>query len=104
MKPVTGTARPRGEQYIRGGAASIQDRGTDFGGGLGVDVRLGIGSAATPSATVNPDFGQVERDPAVLNLSVFETFFPEKRTFFIEDSRTLVANFPSMPMFHSRRI
>ena len=39
---------------------------------------------------MNPDFGQVEQDPAVLNLSVFETFFPEKRPFFLEDSRTFV--------------
>ena len=40
----------------------------------------------------------------MLNLSVFETFFPEKRPFFIEDSRSLVPNYPQMPMFHSRRI
>ena len=41
----------------------------------------------------------------MLNLSVFETFFPEKRPFFIEDSRTLVASTSGqMPMFHSRRI
>ena len=56
----------------------------------GVDMRVGLGTSATLSATVNPDFGQVEQDPAVLNLSVFETFFPEKRPFFIEDSRTFV--------------
>ena len=50
----------------------------------------GSGTGATLSATFNPDFGQVEQDPAVLNLSVFETFFPEKRPFFLEDSRTFV--------------
>ena len=60
----------------------------------GLDLRMGLGTATTLSASVNPDFGQVEQDPAVLNLSVFETFFPEKRPFFIEDSRTLVANYP----------
>ena len=48
---------------------------------------MGLGTATTLSAAINPDFGQVEQDPAVLNLSVFETFFPEKRPFFIEDSR-----------------
>lgn len=74
----------------------------DFSGG--VDFRMGLGTATTLSAAVNPDFGQVEQDPAVLNLTVFETFFPEKRPFFIEDSRTLVSSFPAMPMFHSRRI
>lgn len=76
--------------------------GRDLSGG--VDFRMGLGTATTLSASVNPDFGQVEQDPAVLNLSVFETFFPEKRPFFTEDSRSLVPNYPQMPMFHSRRI
>lgn len=70
----------------------------------GLDFRMGLGTATTLSATMNPDFGQVEQDPAVLNLSVFETFFPEKRPFFTEDSRLLVPNYPAVPMFHSRRI
>ncbi len=70
----------------------------------GMDFRMGLGTATTLSASVNPDFGQVEQDPAVLNLSVFETFFPEKRPFFTEDSRSLVPNYQQMPMFHSRRI
>ena len=56
------------------------------------------------SATVNPDFGQVEQDPAVLNLSVFETFYPEKRPFFLEDSRTFVPPYGNFQLFHSRRI
>lgn len=53
---------------------------------------------------MNPDFGQVEQDPAVLNLSVFETFFPEKRSFFLEDSRTPVPPYGMFQLFHSRRI
>ena len=79
---------------------------TGFDRGLsgGLDMRMGLGTATTLSAAINPDFGQVEQDPAVLNLSVFETFFPEKRPFFIEDSRVLVPNYPQVPMFHSRRI
>jgi hypothetical protein len=76
--------------------------GRDLSGGL--DFRMGLGTATTLSAAINPDFGQVEQDPAVLNLSVFETFFPEKRPFFIEDSRTFVPPYPQVPMFHSRRI
>ncbi len=76
----------------------------DSGVAAGLDLRMGLGTAATLSATVNPDFGQVEQDPAVLNLSVFETFFPEKRPFFLEDSRLFVPNFPQMLLFHSRRI
>ena len=78
--------------------------GSDRDIAAGLDMRLGLGTATTLSASVNPDFGQVEQDPAVLNLSVFETFFPEKRPFFIEDRRTLVADYGQVPMFHSRRI
>jgi hypothetical protein len=70
----------------------------------GLDMRIGLGTAATLSATINPDFAQVEQDPSVLNLSVFETFYPEKRPFFLEDSRLFVPNFPQMLLFHSRRI
>jgi Domain of unknown function (DUF5916)/Carbohydrate family 9 binding domain-like len=51
---------------------------------VGADVKYGITSNLTIDATVNPDFGQVEADPSVLNLSAFETFFPEKRPFFLE--------------------
>lgn len=82
----------------------VTDTSNDRDVTAGLDMRMGLGTATTLSATVNPDFGQVEQDPAVLNLSVFETFFPEKRTFFIEDSRVLVPNYPQIPMFHSRRI
>ena len=70
----------------------------------GVDLRVGLGQGATLSATVNPDFGQVEQDPAVLNLGVFETFFPEKRAFFLEDNKTFIPSFGLFQLFHSRRI
>jgi len=53
----------------------------------GLDLKWGVTSNMTVDATVNPDFGQVEVDPAVVNLSVFETFFQEKRPFFIEGSQ-----------------
>ena len=82
--------------------ATLKDSDQGLSGGL--DVRMGLGTATTLSAAINPDFGQVEQDPAVLNLSVFESFFPEKRPFFIEDSRVLVPNYPQVPMFYSRRI
>ena len=72
--------------------------------GAGTDLRIGIGTSATLSATVNPDFGQVEADPAVLNLSIFESFFPEKRPFFLEDSRTFVLQYNQVQDFYSRRI
>jgi hypothetical protein len=50
----------------------------------GADFKYGITSNVTLSGTVNPDFGQVEADPAVLNLGAFETFFQERRPFFLE--------------------
>lgn len=50
----------------------------------GADVKYGLSSNLTLDATINPDFGQVEADPAVLNLSAFETFFEERRPFFLE--------------------
>ena len=50
----------------------------------GGDIKLGLTPNITLDATVNPDFGQVEADPAVVNLSAFETFFSERRPFFVE--------------------
>jgi hypothetical protein len=51
---------------------------------LGLDLKLGLTSELALDATLNPDFGQVEADQVVLNLTRFETFFPEKRPFFLE--------------------
>jgi hypothetical protein len=53
----------------------------------GLDMKWGVTSNLTLNATVNPDFGQVEVDPAVVNLTAFETFFQEKRPFFLEGSQ-----------------
>lgn len=50
----------------------------------GLDMKVGLSSNLTLDATVNPDFGQVEADPAVLNLSAFEQFYQERRPFFLE--------------------
>ncbi len=57
-----------------------------LGGAAGLDMRYALTSGLTLTATVNPDFGQVEADPAVVNLSAFETFFNEQRPFFVEGS------------------
>jgi hypothetical protein len=72
----------------------------------GVDVRYGLGAGYTLDATINPDFGQVEVDPAVINLTAFETFFPEKRPFFVEDARIFDFHLSgrSNQLFYSRRI
>jgi uncharacterized protein DUF5916/cellulose/xylan binding protein with CBM9 domain len=57
---------------------------TDLRGSAGLDLKYGLTSDLTLDATVNPDFGQVEADPSQVNLTQYETFFPEKRPFFTE--------------------
>lgn len=59
-------------------------RNHDYRADGGLDVKYGLTSDLTLTGTINPDFGQVEVDPAVVNLSQFETFYPEKRPFFTE--------------------
>jgi Domain of unknown function (DUF5916) len=89
--------------------------GSQMTPGLGADARIGLGSNLTLNATVNPDFGQVEVDPAVVNLSDVETFFNEKRPFFVEGSSIFGFgfggqrnfwgfNWPGPNFFYSRRI
>jgi hypothetical protein len=78
------------------------DDGRNLVGRLGGDLKMGIGPNLTLDATVNPDFGQVEADPAEVNLSAFETFFSERRPFFVEGSQIFQANGASY--FYSRRI
>ena len=69
---------------------------------LGLDLKYRLGSNLTLDATVNPDFGQVEVDPAVVNLTAFETRFDERRPFFIEGSE--IFRFSGTELFYSRRI
>ena len=76
-------------------------KGTSYEGHPGLDLKYGLASNLTLNATMNPDFGQVEADPVVLNLSAYETFYPEKRPFFLEGATTF--NMP-MTLFYSRRI
>src|SRR4029077_17664813 len=59
---------------------------SNAGAALGMDMKYALTPGLTLTATVNPDFGQVEADPAVVNLSAFETFFNEQRPFFVEGS------------------
>lgn len=81
--------------------------GSDLRGRVGVDFSYGLGAAHTLNLSINPDFGQVEVDPAVINLTAFETFFPEKRPFFVEDARIFdftLSGGRSNRLFYSRRI
>jgi hypothetical protein len=89
---------------LQGGVAPADpfNGGANLAGRVGADVKMGLGPNITLDGTVNPDFGQVEADPAVVNLSAFEVFFDEKRPFFAEGSQLLRGNGPSY--FYSRRI
>jgi hypothetical protein len=78
------------------------DDGVNLGGRVGGDMKVGIGSNLTLEATINPDFGQIEADPAEVNLTVFETIFDERRPFFIEGSNVLAAGTGNY--YYSRRI
>jgi hypothetical protein len=86
-------------------------RANDAKPSAGVDLKYGLPSGLTLTATVNPDFGQVEVDPAVVNLSAYETFFPEKRPFFVEGASIFNIgsiqggpSYGSQQIFYSRRI
>lgn len=77
-------------------------RSNDFFGSAGVDLRYGVTSDLTVTATINPDFGQVEADPSQLNLTAFESYFPERRPFFTEGSEIFSTGWPEL--VYSRRI
>jgi len=75
--------------------------GRDYMKNVGFDLKYGLSSNLILDATINPDFGQVELDQPVLNLSTYETYYEEKRPFFVEG-----ANLFNTPytLFYSRRI
>jgi hypothetical protein len=119
--PQTGTTRLEILPYTVGvtSNAALVDAGNPFSENTSSEFRVGadakylLTSNLTLSATINPDFGQAEVDPAVVNLSAFETFFPEKREFFIEGSGQFdfgdfwcftCSNVSSLGMLFTRRI
>jgi hypothetical protein len=80
-------------------------------GSVGADLKYGITPNLTLDATVNPDFGQVEADPSVVNLTAFESFFQERRPFFVEGTglynfgiNCSIVTCSSEGLFYSRRI
>ncbi len=86
-------------------------RRNDALGTVGADIKYGVTSDITLDVTINPDFGQVEADPAQVNLTAFETFFPERRPFFVEGAG--IFNFgialgdgdgANESLFYSRRV
>ena len=96
--------------YIAGEGSRNSDRdplnpfddGRNLQSRVGGDVKMGLGPSLTLQATVNPDFGQVEADPSVVNLSAYELFYSEKRPFFTEGGQYLSGG--GATYFYSRRI
>lgn len=80
------------------------NKGRRWLGKAGLDAKIGLTSNLTLDLTVNPDFGQVESDPSVMNLSAFETFYEEKRPFFLEGKNIFSFDFDNSSLFYSRRI
>ncbi|MFA7182175.1 MAG: DUF5916 domain-containing protein [Bacteroidales bacterium] len=78
--------------------------GIRFGARGGLDAKIGLSNNFTLDATINPDFGQVEADPSQMNLTAFETYFEEKRPFFIEGKNIFTFDFDGDELFYSRRI
>ena len=84
---------------------SVPGGGSDGNGSAGLDAKLGLSSNFTLDATVNPDFGQVEADPSVVNLTAYETFYEEKRPFFLEGRKILSFGVEEEDqLFYSRRV
>jgi len=103
-------------QFRPSEAGNPFETGSKYAGNLGFDAKVGLLGNLTLDASVNPDFGQVEVDPAVINLSAYETYYEEKRPFFIEGASlfdgfgrggvymNMNINWPSPSFFYSRRI
>ncbi|HKJ79329.1 MAG TPA: DUF5916 domain-containing protein, partial [Prolixibacteraceae bacterium] len=82
----------------------VSDAKNKWNYGFGLDGKLGVSSNFMLDYTVNPDFGQVEADPSVLNLTSYEVFYDEKRPFFLEGNSILEYGLQNDLLFYSRRI
>ena len=71
---------------------------------VGGDIKVGLGPNIMLDVTINPDFGQVEADPAVLNLTAFETLYTEKRPFFVEGAEIFQFGIGRSSLFYTRRM
>ena len=96
-------ATSRQERIDPRGVNTPFNDGSRLRSGVGLDAKYGLTSGLTLDATINPDFGQVDADPAFVNLSAFEQFLSERRPFFVEGAN--IFNFNSnTQLFYSRRI
>ena len=102
-------------EYTQHDAGDPFNKGSKYTPNVGGDLKWGLGTNLVLEGTINPDFGQVEVDPAVVNLSDVETYFNEKRPFFLEGMNIFSFgqggvnnywsfNWSSPSLFYSRRI
>ena len=101
-RPVEFLPYMAGDATRRGVTSATNPLNRPLSARMGMDAKAAVGSSLTLDATVNPDFGQVEADPAEVNLSAFETFFDERRPFFTEGSEMVRGN--GAQYFYPRRI
>ena len=109
LKGLKDIRTSRGIEFLPYALASVShspgSTNTDpFGFNAGLDAKVGISSDFTLDLSVNPDYGQVEADPSVLNLTTFETFFEEKRPFFLEGNDVFDFDMDGDIPYYSRRI
>ena len=102
-------------EYMPAEPGNPFNTGKNYFGNTGLDLKVGLRSNLTLDAAINPDFGQVEVDPAVINLTAYETYYEEKRPLFIEGSSIFrfgrggatnyaAWNWSEPSFFYSRRI
>ncbi len=112
MQGMTDLPRPRNIELLPYTMGKLQQRPkqegpygdrTRWSGNAGLDAKIGL-SDFTIDVTINPDYGQVEQDPSVMNLTAYETFYDERRPFFLEGKHILDFSYGSDMMFYTRRI
>jgi len=112
MQGMTDIPRPRNIEFLPYTMGKLQRRPeqegpygdrTRWNGNAGLDAKIGL-SDFTLDITINPDYGQIEQDPSVMNLTAYETFYDEKRPFFLEGKHILDFSSGNDMMFYTRRI
>lgn len=113
MTGLEGIPKPRLVEFLPyfAGKATLEpeipgspySKNPDWNVNAGIDSKIGVGDF-TMDITVNPDFGQVEADPSVMNLTALETFYEEKRPFFLEGKHIFDFSADHNLMFYTRRI
>ena len=122
LENITQTKRIEFLPYLTGGVSHLPAESNNAiegslrnNLGIGTDIKMGLGSSLTLDAAINPDFGQVEVDPAQINLSAYEIYYKEKRPFFVEGKQIFsfgsggpsnrnYTPFTVPDLFYSRRI